>query len=93
MTAVLLSRCKNNGYWMLALGNFRIYEHRFLTEREVGRPLTRLEFVHHRNGDRLDNRLENLELMTIGEHNRLHKKGLAWGHALNCQRRRGGDAQ
>jgi hypothetical protein len=25
--------------------------------------------------------------MTIAEHNRLHKKGRAWGHALNCQRR------
>jgi hypothetical protein len=32
--------------------------------RHLGRPLTRDEAVHHRNGDRRDNRLQNLELWT-----------------------------
>ena len=29
--------------------------------------------VHHRNGDRLDNRIENLEVMQDREHRRLHR--------------------
>ena len=37
-------------------------EHRHVMEQHIGRPLRDLETVHHVNGDRSDNRLENLEL-------------------------------
>lgn len=49
--------------------------HRYLMEQQIGRALTRNEVVHHKNGDKQDNRIENLEVMTLAEHTRLHAKG------------------
>ena len=42
----------------------KIAEHRLVMERLVGRPLTTLESVHHKNTVRDDNRPDNLELWT-----------------------------
>jgi hypothetical protein len=39
-----------------------MYQHRYVMQVKIGRPLTEFENVHHINGIRDDNRLENLEL-------------------------------
>jgi len=48
--------------------------HRIIIENHLKRLLNSNEIVHHKNGDRFDNRIENLEVMNSKEHNKLRSK-------------------
>ena len=59
-----------NGY--LRFRNTGKLVHRWAKEKELGRPLEYWEVVHHIDGDRQNNRPENLAVMTAREHYRIH---------------------
>ncbi|RYE54211.1 MAG: HNH endonuclease [Hyphomicrobiales bacterium] len=66
-----------------AQGQRRVKQHRLFMEHHIGRLLRADEEVHHINGDKRDNRIENLQILSASEHARLHNahRALATGAA------------
>lgn len=63
-TGYIVWHDKNSPY---ANAHGHVYEHRHVMGEYIGRPLIASENVHHINGNRSDNRLENLELWNTSQ--------------------------
>ncbi len=74
---------KPSGYWLVKVpvedpmaamrnGQGYVREHRLVMADYIGRPLTPDEDVHHRDHDRGNNDIGNLELMVKADHHALH---------------------
>lgn len=57
------------------------WQHQLVVEESIGRPLAPNEEVHHKNGNRADNRIENLQLWSTSQ-----PKGQHWRDKLEYAR-------
>jgi hypothetical protein len=71
------------------IGNRYVFEYRLIMEKHINRLLKPYEQIHHINGNKLDDRFENLEILNKSDHQKLHgewNKGKLNTYCAKCQK-------
>lgn len=58
----------NNEYFCMTSKDRYILEHRYIMAQKIGRPLTKFEHVHHLDGNKINNSVDNLILLDGATH-------------------------
>ena len=70
------------GYLRININGKRILHHRYIIEQHIGRKLKKKERIHHINGIKTDNRIENLKLF------KNHSKHMKNSHSVMWYKRK-----
>lgn len=57
-----------HGYKLIHVKGKRIFEHRHIMEQNLGRPLSKSEIVHHKDENKRNNTIENLQVLLRTDH-------------------------
>ena len=76
MTKFGEAKINNIGYYVISNGKFRDnkYLHRLIYEEFHKLTLLPSAIVHHKDGNKLNNSIDNLEMVSKSEHNKIHHK-------------------
>lgn len=75
------------GYRYILMDGKYVLEHRYVMEKHLNRKLTLQEEVHHLDGNKLNNDISNLVVLSKSDHSKLHwsKPGKKEAHSANMR--------
>lgn len=71
---------------LVCKGSYRIYYHRHIMSIYLGRWINSEEHVHHLDGNKLNNSIDNLVICTAAEHTKLHKGEILVRKCIHCNK-------